>query len=192
MWMVNKPLPVPIHIHEHYHTNSLCTYTVLINNAGSVTRVNPTNPSSETNNLRAHFVETYNINVASVALTIDTFLPLPQRSPDARIINLASQTGSLAFAAGTDFFLTEEVGYSVAKAALNRLTIELWKMYRDKGISFYCACPGYCRTGLTKYTGLKDPVEGARVVEELVLAEKGRFPFGFYAFEDGEMRTYQW
>lgn len=145
--------------------------------------------------MRAHFVETYNINVASVALVIHAFLPLLQRSTDARIINLASQTGSLAFAAATDFQLTEEVGYSVAKAALNRLTIELWKLHREKGnsgVAFYCACPGYCRTSLSKFSGVKEPVEGARVVEELVLAEKGKYPFGFYAFENGEMRTHPW
>lgn len=62
------------------------------------------------------------------------------------------------------------------------------------GISFYCACPGHCKTGLNGFRGAKDPIYGARVVEELVLAERGRSGFGFWRFveEEGGMRVREW
>lgn len=147
--------------------------------------------NADQTNTRAHFLETYNINVAGVVLTIQQFLPLLSVSVDARIINLSSQTGSLAYAASTPHhFLTDERGYSVAKAALNRITIDLAKLHPQ--ISFYCVCPGFCKTNLNGYQGVKDPVEGARIVEELVLAKTGKYEFGFYAFEDGQVITHDW
>lgn len=146
--------------------------------------------NADQTNTRAHFVETYNINVAAVVFTIQNFLPLLSASADPRIINLSSQTGSLSYAASTPHFLTDQRGYSVAKAALNRITIDLAKLYPE--ITFYSVCPGFCKTNLNNYQGVKDPVEGARIVEELVVAEKGKYGFGFYAFEDGKVITHDW
>jgi NAD(P)-dependent dehydrogenase (short-subunit alcohol dehydrogenase family) len=150
-----------------------------------IERLNP-----QQTNTRAHFVSTYNINVAAVVVTIQQFLPLLSIQPDPRIINLSSQTGSLQYAATTTHFLTGERGYSVSKAALNRITIDLAKLYPQ--IGFYCVCPGFCKTNLNGYQGVKSPVEGARMVEELVVAERGKYGFGFYAFEDGQVINHDW
>jgi len=59
-------------------------------------------------------------------------------------------------------------------------------------VSFYAANPGHCRTAFNGYTGKKDPVEGARVVVELALAEKGVYGNGFWEFEEGRMRETAW
>lgn len=164
---------------------------VLINNAGRVERIN-----EESSNVRAHYVDTFNTNVAGVLMIMNAFLPLLKQSIDSspvnevRIINVSSLTGSLDFAATTPFQLTDEIGYSVSKAALNRLTIEYAKLHPM--VSFYCLCPGHCKTSINRYQGWKDPLDGAKVVEEFVAAEKGKYPFGFYALEDGKIVTYDW
>lgn len=164
---------------------------VLINNAGRVERIN-----EESSNVRAHYVDTFNTNVAGVLMIMNAFLPLLEQSVDSsaenevRIINVSSLTGSLNFAANTPFQLTDQIGYSVSKAALNRLTIEYAKLHPK--VTFYCLCPGHCKTSLNRYEGWKDPFDGARVVEEFVVAEKGQYPFGFYAHEDGKVVTHNW
>lgn len=142
-------------------------------------------------NIRAHFVDTFSITVGAVILIMNEFLPLLKRSPEEpRIVNVASQTGSLNVAASTDYFLTDQMGYSVAKAALNRVTIDYKKLHPE--VAFYLACPGYCKTFLNLYQGFKDPYDGAKIVEDLVVAETGKYPFGFYAFENGELLKYDW
>lgn len=80
--------------------------------------------------------------------------------------------------------------YSVSKTALNVLTIEMAKSYPD--VDFYAANPGHCKTALNGYRGAKDPLDGAAVVVELALAEKGRYALGFWQCEDGVMGEVPW
>jgi hypothetical protein len=60
------------------------------------------------------------------------------------------------------------------------------------GVSFYAANPGHCRTAFNGYMGKKDPVEGARVVVELVLAGRRVYGNGFWQFEEGAMGELAW
>jgi NAD(P)-dependent dehydrogenase (short-subunit alcohol dehydrogenase family) len=160
-------------------------HTVLVNNAGIVHRKN-----EQGTDARAHFVDTFNINVAGVAIVMDSFIPLLRKSQDSRIVNLSSRVGSISNAARSEYPITDQIGYNVSKTALNRLTIDYTKLYRD--ISFYCVCPGYCKTNLNGYDGFKDPLDGGFVVQELVQAKKGKYGFGFYHFDHGKMRTCEW
>lgn len=82
------------------------------------------------------------------------------------------------------------VPYSVSKVALNALTLEMRKTYPD--VSFYAANPGHCKTAFNGYKGKKDPVDGAKVVVELALAEKGVYGDGFWQFEVEGMREMPW
>lgn len=52
--------------------------------------------------------------------------------------------------------------------------------------------PGHCRTGFNGFRGRKDPVEGARVVVELALAERGIYGGGFWEWEEGGLREVAW
>lgn len=158
---------------------------MLVNNAGIVRRKN-----QQGTDARAHFVDTFNINVAGIAITMDSFIPLMRMSQDPRIINLSSRVGSIGSASRSDYPITDEIGYNVSKTALNRLTIDYSKLYRD--ISFYCVCPGYCKTNLNGYNGFKDPLDGAFVVQEIVQAKKGKYGFGFYHFDHGKMGSCEW
>lgn len=52
--------------------------------------------------------------------------------------------------------------------------------------------PGHCKTALNGYRGAKDPLDGAAVVAELALAEKGHYAPGFWRCEDGVMAEVPW
>ena len=82
------------------------------------------------------------------------------------------------------------IPYSVSKVVLNALTLEFEKMYPE--VEFFVASPGHCRTGFNGFRGKKDPVGGARVVVELVLAEKGVDGGGFWEWEEGGLRAVPW
>ena len=56
---------------------------------------------------------------------------------------------------------------------------------QEPDITIYTVNPGHCSTGLNGFTGAKDPKDGAKVVIELVAAEKGKYKSGgFYEMEE--------
>jgi len=103
---------------------------------------------------------------------------------------------------------TAVVSYSVSKAAVNSLTIELQKsedalMREDfeqanvegkeagRGrVEFFAANPGHCKTAFNGFKGTKNPLDGAEVIVRLVNGEgkKG----GFWEFEEGVLRLVPW
>jgi hypothetical protein len=109
------------------------------------------------------------------------------------------------------------VSYSVSKAGVNALTIEMQKgedvMLKEReegerggseggnGIGkrktrFWAVNPGFCKTAFNAFRGTRDPVEGAEVVVRLVLDEEGVYgKGGFWQWEEGEeggMRVVPW
>lgn len=78
----------------------------------------------------------------------------------------------------------------MSKVALNALTLEFARAHPE--VEFCVASPGHCRTGFNGFRGKKNPGEGARVVVELVLAEKGVGGGRFWEWEEGELRAVNW
>lgn len=114
-----------------------------------------------------------------------TFLPLmKESSPDAQIINISSARASLHLSSTRNLPPSTVISYSVSKTALNALTVEYAKA--EPTIAFYAAIPGHCKTAFNGFKGTKDPLDGARVVVELVLAEKGKYENGFWQLEGDE------
>lgn len=83
--------------------------------------------------------------------TLDTNLLGPLRMAQAfwdllprggRIVNVSSQSGQLA---GMDGWAP---AYSISKAALNALTVQLAQAGRNRGIEVLSACPGWVRTDM--------------------------------------------
>jgi NAD(P)-dependent dehydrogenase (short-subunit alcohol dehydrogenase family) len=168
-----------------------------VNNAGIA--VIP--KSSELADLRHSFNTTFNANITSVAAVTSVFLPLLRRSSDPRVIHVSSGRGSLQRTVGPDFPPTIIVAYSISKTALNALTVEQQKVENartgkeeDGGkVDFYTINPGHCKTAFNGYRGHKDPIDGAEVVVQLVMAKRGEWKAGsFLEFEDGAMREVPW
>ncbi|GME40518.1 hypothetical protein DE146DRAFT_607045 [Neofusicoccum parvum] len=159
-------------------------------------------PDASLSDLRAAYSGVLDTNVTSVAAVTAAFLPLLRRSPDPRVVNVSSGRASMhALTTGT-MPATVSVPYSVSKLAVNVLTLEMSK--QEEGVKegeggrilYQAVNPGHCRTALNGFSGKRDPLEGAKVVEELVCAERGRWEGGFWAWEgdeeNGEMKKVRW
>ena len=150
---------------------------ILVNNAGIAIAEEP-----DHSNLSKSYAETFNINVTGVALMMSIFLPLmKETSPDPRVINISSARASLSLSSSGGLPPSRVISYSVSKTALNALTIEYAKA--EPGVKFYAASPGHCKTAFNGYRGTKDPLDGAKVVLELVLADKQKYENGFWQLE---------
>ncbi len=86
-----------------------------------------------------HIMET---NFYGAWRMIQVFVPLLQKSKDARIINVSSGMGQLESLTGT------YPAYSLSKSSLNALTIMFSNELKDKGIKVNAMCPGWVRTDM--------------------------------------------
>lgn len=167
---------------------------MLVNNAGmAVVQKDP----DDLADLRNSFNTTFNGNITSVAAVTSIFLPLLRLSSHPRVIHISSGRASLTRSTQGNLPPTAVVAYSISKVALNALTIEQQKQEnaRQEGekVDFYAANPGHCKTAFNGWKGTKDPLDGAEVVVQLVVGERGKWtPGSFLEFEEGQMRVVPW
>lgn len=141
---------------------------VLINSAGYAAI-----PAEDMSDLRQTYQIIYNVNVTSVAITSYLCLPLLRRSPHGgKVIQVGSARGSLHLNATDALPPTASAAYSVSKAALNMLTVDMARAPENKDVEFQIANPGHCKTAFNGYKGTRSPEEGAIAVVELVLGER--------------------
>jgi NAD(P)-dependent dehydrogenase (short-subunit alcohol dehydrogenase family) len=167
-----------------------------VNNAGiAVVQKNP----DDLADLRNSFNTTFNGNITSVAAVTAAFLPLLRLSSHPRVIHISSGRASLQRSTQANFPPTAVLAYSISKVALNALTIEQQKQENArKGeevgtVDFYAVNPGHCKTAFNGWRGTKDPLDGAEVVVQLVMAKRGEWiPGSFLEFEEGNMRAVPW
>ncbi|KAH7417817.1 hypothetical protein BKA64DRAFT_180059 [Cadophora sp. MPI-SDFR-AT-0126] len=174
---------------------------VLVNNAGIALFPQSSSPKDT----RENFTKTFSTNITSLYTVTLAFLPLLHLSLTPKVINISSGRASLTRSSDGKLPPTQVVSYSVSKAAVNSLTIELQKVENaligkgtgDEGkeigrgkVQFFAANPGHCKTAFNGFRGTKDPLDGAEVVIRLVGGEgrKG----GFWEFEEGVLREVPW
>ncbi|MEU6082740.1 SDR family NAD(P)-dependent oxidoreductase [Streptomyces sp. NPDC047108] len=108
--------------------------------------------------------------------TIRTFAPLLRASAHPRIVNVSSESGSLAsMGAGTP-------AYSVTKAGLNALTVIIAAEFRRDGMLVNAVCPGWVATDMGGAGGRPVEEGAASVVWAATLPDDG--PTGGF-FRDG-------
>jgi NAD(P)-dependent dehydrogenase (short-subunit alcohol dehydrogenase family) len=158
---------------------------VLVNNAGVFVGASP----PETTAAEMRFL--FEVNVFGPVTTIHTLLPLLQRSPAPRIVNVSSTTASLALtAAGADLpgDATRRMAYCSAKAALNMLTIHYAQAFAADPqlahVKINSATPGYTATGMNDFQGLHHVSDGARSIVRLATLPDDGPTGGFFA-DDG-------
>ncbi|KXT10441.1 hypothetical protein AC579_7897 [Pseudocercospora musae] len=159
---------------------------VLINNAG----IAPTTSSTDIPNFRSSWATVLDTNVTSIALVSTLFLPLLRASRDSKVLNVSSARGSLTLVTSGANPPTDKIAYSVSKAALNLLTVEMSHSVPE--LEWQVASPGWCKTAFNGFHGPKDPLQGAQVFVELALAAKEQYENGFWQFEDGKMEKVPW
>src|SRR5499427_485731 len=148
---------------------------VLINNAG----INyDTWETAEKSDIDGTVMETVATNLLGPWRVCQAFLPLLRKSRAARIVNVSSESGSLAhMGAGPP-------AYQVTKAALNALTRTLAGELRHAHILVNAVCPGWVATDMGGTGAPRSIEEGAAgVVWAATLPQNG--PTGGF-FRDGK------
>ena len=122
--------------------------------------------------------EAFETNTLGAWRVSKAFIPLLRGSARGRVVNVSSESGSLASMGGGT------PAYSVSKAALNALTRMLADELRRDRILVNSVCPGWVATEMGGPSAPRTPDEGAAgVVWAATLAEGG--PTGGF-FRDGE------
>lgn len=124
---------------------------VLINNAGIY-------PDKGVNILtigRELLDSTFNANTFGAIRMVQAFLPLLEKSQDARIINVSSGYGEI------NGLSADVPSYCLSKLALNGATIMLSQALHLKGIVINAICPGWVRTDMGGASAPRSPEQGA-------------------------------
>lgn len=119
---------------------------VLVNNAGISTEVGTAVVDITADQMRA----TFEVNVFGVVTVTSACIPLLRRSPNGRIVNMASRLGSLTALSAPDSRQRKlgALTYSSSKAALNVLTLLYSEALRGDGIQVNSVTPGRVDTGI--------------------------------------------
>jgi NAD(P)-dependent dehydrogenase (short-subunit alcohol dehydrogenase family) len=148
---------------------------VLVNNAG----INyDTWETAENADIDGTVMQTITANLLGPWRVCQAFLPLLRKSRAARIVNVSSESGSLAeMGAGPP-------AYQVTKAALNALTRTLAGELRHAHILVNAVCPGWVATDMGGAGAPRSVNEGAAgIVWAATLPDNG--PTGGF-FRDGK------
>ncbi|WP_338596187.1 SDR family oxidoreductase [Saccharopolyspora sp. SCSIO 74807] len=120
---------------------------VLVNNAGIAPSLAPPQETGI-----EEFRRTYETNVHGVLAVTNAFLPALRRSPQPRIVNISSGTGSLAWSTDPDHGFSVSGGggaaYRSSKAALNALTVFYAQALAGEGFKVNALAPGLRATDL--------------------------------------------
>ena len=138
---------------------------VLVNNAG----VNYDTWESVANaDMNGTVMETIATNLLGPWRVCQAFLPLLHKSRAGRIVNVSSESGSLAqMGAGPP-------AYQVTKAGLNALTRTLAGELRGTGILVNSVCPGWVATDMGGAGASRSAEEGAAgIIWAATLPDKG-------------------
>jgi NAD(P)-dependent dehydrogenase (short-subunit alcohol dehydrogenase family) len=120
--------------------------------------------------------EAFQTNVLGAWRVTQAFLPLLRRSDHPRVVNVSSESGSLASMGGGT------PAYSVTKAALNALTRVLAAELRSEGVLVNAVCPGWTKTDMGGPAGRPVAAGAASVMWAVDLPDDG--PSGGF-FRDG-------
>lgn len=148
---------------------------VLINNAGispeyAAGQLSPSQLSPAT------MRQIYDTNLFGALSVLQAFVPLLEKSPAPRVVNVASEIGSLSNISNPEWFAygINTLAYSSSKAALNVLTIAFSKEFKDAKWKINSACPGWVKTELGTADAPGEVEDGARIYVTLAtLPEDG-------------------
>lgn len=114
-------------------------------------------------------------NVFGVLSVTQAFIPLLRKSAGARIVNVSSGLGSLAFnSTPNPYRATFNPGYGASKTALNAITLAFAIDLEAEGIKVNAVTPGFTATALNNYEGTETVEQGAaEAVRVALLGEDG-------------------
>jgi NAD(P)-dependent dehydrogenase (short-subunit alcohol dehydrogenase family) len=165
---------------------------VLVNNAGIAYTGKPGIPLAEMVKASRPSVMSldesraiFETNFFGVIAVTQAMLPLLREAPAARIVNVSSSLGSLAYHANPASPTRGMFGaYSWSKTALNAVTIAFAAELESAGIKVNAACPGFTATDLNNFEGTRTVQQAAREPVRLALLDESG-PTGTVSDDNG-------
>ena len=121
---------------------------ILVNNAGTLDE--PLGGNTSKDLPIAKLRETFETNFFGVVGLTQTLLPLLEKAPAGRIVNVSSILGSLGLHSAKDSPIagSKAFAYNASKTALNAFTVHLADALKDTAIKVNSAHPGWVKTEL--------------------------------------------
>lgn len=155
---------------------------VLINNAAIAAASGPPSTHSV-----ATMRELFSTNAFGLISVTQAFLPLLEKAPSARIVNVSTSLASLILISDPNSMVAQQTdlfAYAASKSAVNTFTVHLANQLRAKNIKVNSACPGYVATDINQHRGHRTVEQGAEIIVRLAtLPESG--PTGGFFNEEG-------
>jgi len=104
------------------------------------------------------FRQTLETNVVGALIVCQTFVPPMVRRRYGRVVNVSSAAGQLTS------MTTYAPAYSISKAALNALTIQLAAATKGAGVLVNCVNPGWVRTRMGGRSAPRSVEQGAETI----------------------------
>jgi len=142
---------------------------ILVNNAGIMIDDVSKTPSQQP---LANWRKTFDTNVFGLIAVTQAFLPLLQKSPAGRIVNVSSLLGSITTHADPSspiYDYKAPVSYNVSKSSVNAWTVQLAHELRNTSIKVNTIHPGHVKTDMGGDTAPMEIVDGAKSSVELAL-----------------------
>lgn len=138
---------------------------ILVNNAGVLLDNDYTAANVPETILR----ETFEANFFAPVLLTQTLLPLLQKSPAGRIVNLSSILGSLTLHRQPDspIFGAQTAAYDASKTAINAFTVHLAKVLEGSRVKVNSGHPGWVQTSMGGSAAPMSIVDGAKTSVQL-------------------------
>ena len=134
---------------------------ILINNAGVGLQDGSTKVSEQKMDT---WRKTFDTNVFGLIAVTQAFLPLLEKSPAGRIVNLSSLLGSITLHAdpNSQIYNFKVAAYNVSKSAVNAYTVQLAYELRDSNVKVNAVHPGHVKTDMGGPAAPMEIVDGAK------------------------------
>ncbi|MBA3663776.1 MAG: SDR family oxidoreductase [Bacteroidetes bacterium] len=164
-------------------TKSNCL-DILINNAGILGTVPQPAATTSIEEIRRIF----DTNFFGTIQVTQELIPLLQKSPAGRIVNVTSDLSSLTLHNDPTwkYYPFKSAGYGVSKTALNGYTVMLAFGLKDTNIKVNAVNPGHTATDFNNYRGDKTPDQTAGVIVKCATIDHDG-PTGKLFNAEGEM-----
>lgn len=127
--------------------------------------------------------ETFETNFFGVFAVIKAMLPLLIKSDEGgRIVNVSSGQGSLTRNSSPDSTSRLQLAYNSSKSALNALTIQFAREFRNTPLKINSAAPGFTATDMNYGMGTRTVQQASVVIVRLATLDESGPTGGF--FED--------
>ncbi|MDN4525105.1 SDR family NAD(P)-dependent oxidoreductase [Fictibacillus fluitans] len=141
---------------------------LLINNAGIAPDFNIKPSELKVETLRSAF----DVNFFGTFHMIQEFLPLVQKAPRGKIVNLTTDMASQTKFDNGEVHQLNFLAYNSSKTAINSLTLAFGKEFGESGPEIFGVTPGFTSTDLNgNAPGGQSAAEGAEIILTHALSE---------------------